>query len=105
MRMKLSDYDYNLPPELIAQEPLADRTASRMLTVDRSTGAIADRKFADLPSLLRRGDLLVLNNTKVFPARLLGRSDTGAQVEVFLVREIESAVWEALARPARRLPS
>ena len=105
MGMKLSDYDYNLPAELIAQEPLADRTASRMLTVDRSSGAIADRKFADLPSLLRPCDLLVLNNTKVFPARLLGRSETGAQVEIFLVREIESAVWEALARPSRRLPS
>jgi len=104
MWMKLSDYDYDLPAELIAQEPLADRNASRMLTVDRLIGAVSDRKFAELPSLLRRGDVLVLNNTKVFPARLLGRSETGAQVEVFLVREIESDVWEALAKPARRLP-
>ena len=103
--MTLSDYYYDLPAELIAQEPLEDRTASRMLTVDRSDGAIADRKFVDLPSLLKGGDVLVLNNTKVFPARLLGRSETGAQVEVFLVREIESDLWDALARPARRLPA
>lgn len=101
--MKLSDYDYDLPPELIAQEPLADRTASRMLMVDRPSGAITDRKFAELPMLLLRGDVLILNNTKVFPARLLGRSETGAQVEVFLVRKVESDFWEALARPARRL--
>ena len=102
--MKLSDYDYDLPAELIAQEPLADRTASRMLAVERKSGAIVDRKFVELPTLLGPGDVLVLNNTKVFPARLLGRSETGAQVEVFLIKEVESDVWEALARPARRLP-
>ncbi|HEY2865449.1 MAG TPA: tRNA preQ1(34) S-adenosylmethionine ribosyltransferase-isomerase QueA [Pyrinomonadaceae bacterium] len=102
--MKLSDYDYDLPDELIAQEPLADRNASRMLTVDRSSGALEHRRFSELPTFLRHGDVLVLNNTKVFPARLLGRSETGAQVEVFLVCEIKNDVWEALARPARRLP-
>ena len=102
--MKLSDYDYDLPDELIAQEPLADRNASRMLTVDRSSGALEDRRFSELPTFLRHGDVLVLNNTKVFPVRLVGQSETGAEVEVFLVREIETGVWQALARPARRLP-
>jgi S-adenosylmethionine:tRNA ribosyltransferase-isomerase len=102
--MKISDFDYELPDELIAQEPAAERSASRMMTVDRASGAIADREFAELPSLLSAGDVLVLNNTRVFPARLIGRSETGAAVEVFLIREETELVWEALARPARRLP-
>jgi S-adenosylmethionine:tRNA ribosyltransferase-isomerase len=102
--MKISDIDYELPNELIAQEPAAERSASRMMTVDRASGEIADRQFTELPSLLAAGDVLVLNNTKVFPARLIGRSETGAVVEVFLVREEDDLVWEALARPARRLP-
>ena len=72
------------------------------MVVDRQGGRSSDRMFADLPRLLSRGDVLVLNNTKVFPARLLGRSETGANVEVFLVREIEEPCWEALTRPARR---
>ena len=102
--MQLSDFDYQLPDELIAQQPLADRGASRMMTVDRASGAINDRRFGDLAEMLKSGDVLVLNNTKVFPARLLGRTETGANVEVFLVRETEGPVWEVLARPARRLP-
>jgi len=102
--MKISDFDYQLPDELIAQEPLDERQASRMMVVNRSSGAIEDRMFTDLPDLLAAGDVLVVNNTKVFPARLLGKSETGANVEIFLVREIEDQVWESLARPARRLP-
>ena len=102
--MHISEFDYHLPDELIAQEPLADRGASRMMVVDRSSGEIADRSFTDLAEFLHAGDVLVLNNTKVFPARLLGQSETGAKVEVFLVRELSTSVWEALARPARRLP-
>jgi len=102
--MHISEFDYHLPDELIAQEPLADRGASRMMVVDRSNGEIADRSFTDLAEFLHAGDVLVLNNTKVFPARLLGQSETGANVEVFLVRELSAGVWEALARPGRRLP-
>jgi len=101
--MNLSDLDYFLPPELIAQEPLIDRQASRMMLVDRQTGRIEDRMFVDLPALLAPEDVLVLNNTKVFPARLHGRTETGAIVEIFLIRQGEEFAWEALARPARRL--
>ena len=101
--MRLSDYNFTLPKELVAQDPLGIREASRMLTVDRGSGSITDGLFVDFPALLNRGDLLVLNNTKVFPARLVGRSETGANVELFLVEEIEPGTWVTLARPARRL--
>ena len=101
--MLISDYDYDLPAELIAQEPLAARQESRMLVVDRRDTSLMDSRFAELPQFLRRGDLLVLNNTKVFPARLLGQTETGANIEIFLVKEVSDATWEALARPARRL--
>lgn len=101
--MTLSEFDYQLPDELIAQEPLEDRRASRMMTVDRSAAEIRDQMFAEFPDLLTDRDVLILNNTKVFPARLFGRSETGAQVEVFLIREIDRHTWEALTRPARRL--
>lgn len=100
--MFLSDLDYCLPPELIAQEPLERREDSRMLVVDRKTASFEDRSFVDLPSILSVGDLLVLNNTRVFPARLVGQTETGATVEIFLIRERESNVWEALAKPAKR---
>ncbi len=101
--MLISDFDYELPPKLIAQEPLSERQASRMLIVDRASGTFRDGQFTEFPRLLNDGDLLVLNNTKVFPARLFGRSETGAKIEIFLVKEIEHRVWESLARPARRL--
>ncbi|MFT3743447.1 MAG: tRNA preQ1(34) S-adenosylmethionine ribosyltransferase-isomerase QueA [Pyrinomonadaceae bacterium] len=101
--MLISEFDFELPAELIAQEPLADRKASRMLAVDRSAGQFTDRSFRDLPQLLKKGDVLVLNNTKVFPARLLGQSETGANIELFLVRAASDGTWETLARPARRL--
>lgn len=101
--MRISEFNFDLPPELIAQQPLIDRQASRMLTVDRAADSFADRNFADLPQLLRKGDVLVLNNTKVFPARLFGKSETGAGIELFLVRETDDGTWETLARPARRL--
>ncbi len=101
--MLITDFDYELPPELIAQEPLAERESSRMLAVDRGANSFADRNFSDLPQFLRDGDVLVLNNTKVFPARLFGQTETGANVEIFLIRETETGVWEALARPGRRL--
>src|SRR5215213_2822427 len=101
--MDLSDFDYELPTDLIAQEPLPDRSSSRLLRVDKELGSIHDSHFRDLPGLLRPDDLLVLNNTKVFPARLLGRTETGANVEIFLVREVDAGRWEALAKPAKRL--
>lgn len=101
--MLISEFDYDLPPELIAQEPLAERAGSRMLVVDRGSGSFDDRQFIEFPSLLGKGDVLVLNNTRVFPARLFGRSETGASVEIFLVKKAEGHIWEALARPARRL--
>jgi len=101
--MLLSEFEYELPEELIAQEPLAERAGSRMLVVDRAGGAVSDHLFRELPSLLRAGDLLVMNNTRVFPARLIGRSVTGAKVELFLVEDNGEDIWKALARPARRL--
>ncbi len=101
--MRISEFDFELPHELIAQQPLEDRTASRMLVVDRRLKGLSDHRFSYLPDLLANGDLLVLNNTKVFPARLLGQTETGAKLEIFLVREIGERLWETLARPARRL--
>lgn len=101
--MLISEFDYELPAELIAQEPLGERAASRMLAVDRAADAFEDTQFTALPRFLRKGDLLVLNNTRVFPARLLGRTSTGASIEIFLVREHDGGTWETLARPARRL--
>ena len=101
--MRISEFNFDLPPELIAQEPLIDRHASRMLAVNRASNSFADRYFTDLPQLLRKGDVLVLNNTKVLPARLFGKSETGAGIELFLVRETSEGTWETLARPARRL--
>ncbi len=102
-QMHLSDYSFDLPDGLIAQEPLERRESSRMLVVDRTAEAFAESKFSDLPALMEPGDLMVVNNTKVFPARLLGRSDTGGEVELFLVEELEPLFWETLARPGRRL--
>ncbi len=101
--MLISDFDYELPPELIAQQPLERREASRMLAVDRAAGSFEDRQFLDLPRLLLANDVLVLNDTRVFPARLMGRTATGANVELFLVKDIGNGVWETLARPAKRL--
>ncbi len=102
--MQTSDFYYDLPPELIAQTPAQPRDASRMLCLNRATGAMAHRHFYDLPGQLRAGDLLVLNNTKVLPARLIGRrAATGGMCELLLLREAEKDLWECLARPAKRL--
>jgi S-adenosylmethionine:tRNA ribosyltransferase-isomerase len=109
--LKLSEFDFALPPELIAQKPPDERGLSRLLVVDRSAGALSDHQFADLPSLLRRGDLLVVNNTRVFAARLLGRRlPGGGAAECLLVRRLESIspdheVWECLVHPGQRLKS
>jgi S-adenosylmethionine:tRNA ribosyltransferase-isomerase len=116
----VSDFDFHLPEELIAQEPLADRAASRMLVLDRRTGVFTDDQFRNLPQHLRAGDVLVLNNSRVFPARLFGhRSGERAQpisprnpasreflkgrVEVLLTRHVAPDEWETLVRPGRKL--
>jgi S-adenosylmethionine:tRNA ribosyltransferase-isomerase len=101
--MLITDFDFELPDALIAQEPLKNREKSRMLVVDRASKSYADEHFYNLPKFLKKGDVVVLNNTRVFPARLFGASETGAKIELFLVRETEDRVWETLARPARRL--
>jgi S-adenosylmethionine:tRNA ribosyltransferase-isomerase len=102
--MLLADFDYELPEDLIAQHPLGERDAGRMLVLDRAERAWRDSLFAELPSYVREGDVVVLNNTRVFPARLVGRREpSGGRVELFLVRERAPLIWETLARPARRL--
>jgi S-adenosylmethionine:tRNA ribosyltransferase-isomerase len=102
--MLISEFDYELPEELIAQAPLTERDASRLLVLDRARASWRDGVFSELPAELRAGDHLVVNNTRVFPARLVGRREpSGGQVELFLLAEREPLVWDALARPARRL--
>ncbi|MBA3784103.1 MAG: tRNA preQ1(34) S-adenosylmethionine ribosyltransferase-isomerase QueA [Acidobacteria bacterium] len=101
--MLISEFDYELPEELIAQNPLEKRENSRMLIVNRLSENLRDEHFYDFPQFLKKDDVIVLNNTKVFPARLFGTSETGAKIEIFLVREFENQTWETLARPARRL--
>jgi S-adenosylmethionine:tRNA ribosyltransferase-isomerase len=100
---EIGAYDYPLPPDLVAQEPLAQRDASRLLVLGRATGALSHRAFSDLPELLRNGDLLVTNRSRVFPARLLGRREGGGAAEILLVRRREPTVWDAMVRPGRRL--
>jgi S-adenosylmethionine:tRNA ribosyltransferase-isomerase len=105
--MRLSDFDYELPEELIAQEPLEERRASRLLLLERATGRIEHHRFAELAGLLRPGDLLVRNETRVIPARLMGKKATGGQVEVLLVRRVEREgnAWLCMTRsskPVRR---
>lgn len=101
--MKVSDFDYHLPPELIAQYPAPERQAARLLVLRRATGAIEHRLFPDLLDYLAPGDLLVLNETRVFPARLFGRmTGTGGKLEVVLLRERQPGTWEALVQPGRR---
>lgn len=103
--MLVSEFDYHLPEELIAQEPLADRAASRMLVIRRDEGRWEDRTFRDLPSFVREGDVLVLNNSRVFPSRLFGQRASGtARVEVFLIRALGDRTWSALVRPGRKVP-
>lgn len=101
--MLINDFEFDLPEELIAQTPLEKRENSRMLVVGRAEKTHRDSRFYEFADFLRAGDVLVLNNTKVFPARLGGATETGANVEIFLVKEIENQIWETLARPARRL--
>jgi S-adenosylmethionine:tRNA ribosyltransferase-isomerase len=102
--MQVSEFDFELAEELIAQSPLARRDASRMLVVDRQRRRFTDSQFSSIREYLQPTDVLVLNNTRVFPARLLGRRDpSGGRVEVLLVRQVEPMLWETLARPGNRL--
>jgi S-adenosylmethionine:tRNA ribosyltransferase-isomerase len=104
--MLVADFDYELPGDLIAQEPLEDRAAARMLVVHRATRRLEDRCFRDFPDFLESGDCVVVNNTRVFPARLYGRRPGGpARIEVLLTRQFpdDPAVWEALVRPGRKV--
>ena len=102
--MKTSDFFYELPPERIAQTPIEPRDAARMMVIHRDTGRREDRIFRDLPDFLRPGDVMVINETKVIPARLLGeKEETRVPVEVLLLRRIDRDTWETLVRPGRRL--
>ena len=102
--LKTSDYYFDLPKELIAQDPLEDRTASRLLVMNRNTGETEHRIFSDIIEYLKPGDTLVLNDTKVIPARLLGTKEgTGANVEILLLRRLGADRWETLVRPGKKL--
>jgi len=118
--MHLDEFDYSLPPELIAQQPLAERDASRLLVLGREAGTMEDRSFRELTQILQPGDLLVFNNTKVIPARLLGRRRgtksqqigknnpalhefLSAEIELFLTRQESDGTWQALVRPGRKV--
>lgn len=102
--MKTSDFNYYLPPELIAQTPLEKRDHSRLMTLDRHSGKIEHREFYELPLVLKPGDCLVLNDSRVLPARLIGRRATGGAVEILLLSDKGGGVWECLARPGRKIP-
>ena len=102
--MKLEDFDFDLPEELIAQHPVEPRDSSRLMVVDRSTGDIKHQVFRELPSLLKAGDVLVVNNTRVIPARLMGEKEgTQAKIECLLLKRRERDVWEVLIKPGKRL--
>ncbi len=101
--MKTSDFDFQLPEELIAQTPLERRDASRLLTLDRESGAVGHHHFYDLPRFLRPGDCLVLNDSRVLPARLIGHRPTGGACEVLLLVDKSGDLWECLVRPGRKL--
>ncbi len=102
--MRLSDFDYNVPEELIAQYPIKQRDHSKLMVVDRKQQTITHKKFYDIVDYLNPGDLMVVNETKVYPARLWAVKDrTEAKVEVFLLRELENSLWEVMVKPARKV--
>lgn len=102
--MNIEDFDFNLPEQLIAQTPLKNRAESKMLVMDKDEGTIQHNRFSDVISYLQKGDCLVLNDTKVLPARLFGiKKDTGAKIEVLLLHQKESDTWEVLAKPAKKV--
>ena len=101
--MKVTEFDYELPEELIAQTPIKKRDESRLMVLDREKKSIEHRKFKDIVEYLRPGDVLVRNNTKVIPARLYGKKETGANVEFLLLNNIEGDIWECIVRPGNKL--
>ena len=102
--MKTDDFDFELPEELIAQEPILKRDSSRLMVVDKKTGSISHHVFTDIVDLLNKGDVLVLNDTKVIPARLFGiKENTNAHIEVLLLNNIENNIWSCLVKPAKRV--
>ncbi|HBA37366.1 MAG TPA: tRNA preQ1(34) S-adenosylmethionine ribosyltransferase-isomerase QueA [Firmicutes bacterium] len=102
--MKTEDFNYDLPEELIAQTPLKDRSSSRLLVLNRKTNSYEDKRFTDIVDHLNPGDALVINDTKVIPARLIGlKEETGARIEILLLKNLEGNLWEALSRPTKRL--
>ena len=102
---KLEDYNYYLPSELIAQEPINPRDHSRLLLLDKKTGKIEHKHFFDIVEYFNKGDILVMNNSKVFPARLIGkRKETGGKLEVFLLRNIDNNKWQCLIGGRRAKP-
>ncbi len=101
--LPISLFDYDLPEELIAQHPLDDRSASRMLVLERQTERITHTSFQRIPDWLKAGDLLVLNDTRVFPARVLAQRSSGGRIEILLLQHLSGDEWQAMARPARRL--
>jgi S-adenosylmethionine:tRNA ribosyltransferase-isomerase len=101
--MKTKDFDFYLPEELIAQDPLEDRSSSRLLVLNKVTGEIEHRVFKDITKYLRKGDCLVINNTKVIPARLIGEKEgTGAKIELLLLKRRENDIWETLVKPGKK---
>lgn len=104
IQLNVNDYDFDLPEELIAQVPLLDRTSSRLLVLDRKTGDIEHRHFRDVLDYLQAGDALVVNDSRVLPARLFGaKQETGGKVELLLLKQTEDDVWEALVKPAKKV--
>jgi len=101
--VKIDEFDYFLPKELIAQTPLVDRDQSRLLVVDRKEGSLSHKKFRDIVYYIQSGDVLVINNTRVIPARLLGRRETGGKVEVLLLNPVGENVWECLVKPGNKV--
>ena len=102
--MKVTDFNFELPQELIAQDPLEDRASSRLLVLDKETGEIKHRHFRDILRFLHKGDCLVINDTKVIPARLMGhKEDTGAAIEVLLLKRKSDTVWETLVKPGKKM--
>ena len=101
--MSVKDYDYDLPKELIAQDPLEDRSSSRLMVLDKTSGEVEHKIFKDITQYLKPGDCLVLNNTKVIPARLYGvKEGTEAKIEILLLKRKENDVWETLVKPGKK---
>jgi S-adenosylmethionine:tRNA ribosyltransferase-isomerase len=102
--MRVSEFDYELPEELIAQDPIFPRDNSRLMVIDKKNKSIVHKKFYNLIEFLRSGDVLVLNDTKVIPARLFGKKkDTGAIIEIILLKRLNNTDWEVLVKPGRRV--